>query len=467
MKEQLDIFTEETIQEISNSVIAELGIGKTEALKIPLARWKGKVIAVGGNAIQAMLPGAIQGQICSVCSEVEGEDRIHDEEIIAEVTAVNGNRVVLQPYISSLTGISGKHYIQPLQDRLSLLAGDYLKGSVVDGIGRVLFASKENAKYIGSAKNFAVDRDPPNALTRPIIDAHMSVGVRCIDTLLMLGRGQRVGIFAPAGVGKSTLLGMITRFADADVVVLGLIGERGREVNEFLKMVLGEEARKKAIVVVSTSDRPAIEKIKAIYTATSIAEYFRDEGKDVLLLVDSITRFARAQRDVAVATGEFIPTSGFPASVFAELPRLLERTGQSSKGSITALYTILVDNEKASDVIAEEVRSILDGHIILSRNMASSNHYPAIDSLASISRVMAQIATEEQIMLAGKTRNLLSKYEEIQLLVRVGEFRKGEDSEADEALLRHSDLINFLKQKVEDYTSMDDSFDRLREALNE
>lgn len=462
MKEQSDLFTKETAKEISDSVMTALGRGKAQALKQPLAVWKGRVTAVQGNAVHAVLPGASQGQICSIRSEEKGAD---DDGIISEVTAVKGDRVVVQPYVSSLAGISGKHYVEPRKKTITPLVGDYLKGAVTDGLGRVIYASPDNAKYIGSAKPFSIDRNPPEALKRKIITESLSVGIRCIDTLLMLGKGQRVGIFAPAGVGKSTLLGMITRFARADVVVLGLIGERGREVNEFLEHVLGEEGRKNAIVVVATSDRPAIEKIKAIYTATSIAEFFRDQGKDVLLLVDSITRFARAQRDVAIASGEYIPSSGFPASVFSELPRLLERAGQSDKGSVTALYTVLVENEKANDIIAEEVRSILDGHFILSRKIAASNQYPAIDVLASISRVMVNVATKGQIMLAGMLRNLLSKYNEIQLLVRVGEYQEGQDAEADEALKRYPAIIEFLKQDILTDTAMEKAYEMLKYAV--
>lgn len=441
----------EIADDIAESINTTLSTAITKTAKVRLADCKGSITAVQDSAIHACLPNAKQGQLCHIKSAIT------DTTILAEITAISGTSVILQPYSTSTKGVSCNDFIIPVDDRMAVLAGDHLKGAIVDGLGNIIEESPWKPSTATEMVSIPLSNSPPDALTRPVINETLSVGVRSIDGLLTIGQGQRLGIFAPAGAGKSTLLGMITRFAEADVVVLGLIGERGREVNEFLHDVLGEEARKHSVVVVSTSDRPAIEKVKAIYTATSIAEYFREQGKKVLLLVDSLTRFARAQRDVAIASGEYIPSTGFPASVFSQLPLVLERAGRSSKGSITALYTVLVEDETAEDVIAEEVRSIVDGHIILSRKLASANHYPAIDVLGSISRVMAQITSEEHKASAGKLRNLLAKYNELELLIRVGEYQQGEDKEADEAVERHSSLLQFLQQPVNVHTSMNET----------
>jgi len=442
-----DFNLETTQKQLIEDVNSALITVANKSAKLNVLKCKGAITEVKSNAVHAYIPGAKQGQLC----------RIHktssNETTLAEVTAITNNHIVLQPYSASTSGISCNDYVVPLENEISLYAGEHLKGSVVDALGNTIAASHNGAQALTELTSTPLFNTPPNALTRPIISESLSVGVRSIDALLTIGQGQRLGIFAPAGAGKSTLLGMITRFTEADIVVLGLIGERGREVNEFLDHVLGEEARKNSVVVIATSDRPAIEKVKAIYTATSIAEFFRDQGKKVLLLVDSLTRYARAQRDVAIASGEHIPSTGYPASVFSELPLILERTGCNEKGSITALYTVLVEDENADDIIAEEVRSILDGHIILSRKLAASNHYPAIDVLGSISRVMHQVTSDKHRDSAGKFRNMLSKYKELELLIRVGEYQKGEDKEADQAVERYPELQQFLQQRIDSNSS--------------
>ena len=449
------VVSDTTLHEFNEEITSALNVLVRDTKKVHMGQCKGSVVAVDGSAVHAYLPGVRQGQLCSIGKTAA------DDGILSEVTAVNGMNVILQPYITSTTGISCNDYVTPLDETIELLVGDYLKGAVVDGLGEVIAPSDASHNLISEAIHTPLFRPPPDAMSRNLINEPLSVGVRSIDALLTIGKGQRMGIFAPAGVGKSMLLGMMARSTEADVVVLGLIGERGREVKEFLDITLGEEVRKRCITVVSTSDRPAIEKVKAIYTATSIAEYFRDQGKNVLLMVDSLTRFARAQRDVSIAAGDHIPSSGFPASVFSQLPQLLERTGQNDKGSITAIYTVLVEDEKSGDVIAEEVKSLLDGHIILSRKLAAGNHYPAIDVAASCSRVMHQIVPDEHIQAAGKLRDLLLRYQELELLIRVGEYQQGEDTKADEAVNRYPKLIEFMKQPFDEKAAMEETCQQL------
>ncbi|MEO1018053.1 MAG: FliI/YscN family ATPase, partial [Pseudomonadota bacterium] len=305
---------------------------------------------------------------------------------------------------------------------------------------------------------------PPDPLTRKVIDRPVSLQLRVVDGLLTLGEGQRVGLFGAAGGGKSTLLSSIVKGAEVDVVVIALIGERGREVREFIEHDLGPEGMAHAVLVVATSDRPAMERAKAAYLATSVAEYFRDQGQRVLLLMDSVTRFARALREIGLAAGEPPTRRGFPPSVFATLPKLLERAGQSDKGSISAIYTVLVEGDDMSEPVADETRSILDGHIILSRALAQKNHYPAIDVLASTSRVMNNIVSPEHRAAAGRFRELLAKYNEIELLVQIGEYQKGGDPVADEALSKIEALNGFLRQGMGEFEAFDDTLSQL-EAL--
>ena len=298
---------------------------------------------------------------------------------------------------------------------------------------------------------FAVAPDP---LKRRIIDQPLELGVRALDAVLTCGEGQRMGIFAAAGGGKSTLMGMLVKGADVDVTVVALIGERGREVREFLENELGEQGRKKSVIVCATSDKSSMERAKAAYVATAIAEYFRDQGKKVLFLMDSVTRFARAQREIGLAAGEPPTRRGYPPSVFATLPKLMERAGMNDKGSITALYTVLVEGDDMTEPIADETRSILDGHIVLSRKLAAANHYPAIDVLASASRVMNAVVTPEHRQMAGRLRELMAKYEEVDLLVKIGEYQRGGDPTTDEAIDKMDAIRNFLKQRTHEGSSL-------------
>ncbi|MBH3508698.1 SctN family type III secretion system ATPase PscN, partial [Pseudomonas aeruginosa] len=316
------------------------------------------------------------------------------------------------------------------------------RGGAPHGLGRPF----DGSPPAEPAAWYPVYRDAPQPMSRRLIERPLSLGVRAIDGLLTCGEGQRMGIFAAAGGGKSTLLASLVRNAEVDVTVLALVGERGREVREFIESDLGEQGLRRSVLVVATSDRPAMERAKAGFVATSIAEYFRDQGRRVLLLMDSLTRFARAQREIGLAAGEPPTRRGYPPSVFAALPRLMERAGQSERGSITALYTVLVEGDDMSEPVADETRSILDGHIVLSRKLAAANHYPAIDVLHSVSRVMNQIVDDDQRHAAGRLREWLAKYEEVELLLKIGEYQKGQDSEADQAIEKIGAIRQWLRQ---------------------
>jgi type III secretion protein N (ATPase) len=342
--------------------------------------------------------------------------------------------------------------------------GESLLGRVLDGLGRPI-DSEEKGPLLPE-KYYPVYADPPNPLERRIISKPISLGVKTLDSMLTCGEGQRMGIFAAAGGGKSTLLAQIVRNTEADVTVLALIGERGREVREFIEKDLGPEGLAKSVVVCSTSDRSAMERLKAAYVATSIAEYFRDKGKKVLLLMDSVTRFARAQREIGLAAGEPPTRRGFPPSVFSELPKLMERAGNSAKGSITALYTVLVEGDDMTEPVADETRSILDGHIILSRKLAQKNHYPAIDVLQSVSRCQNAIIDVEHKKNAAKLRTLLAKYAEVELLLKIGEYRKGADRDTDEAIEKNDAVNSFLKQGLTERPSYDETLAMLGKAVS-
>ena len=403
----------------------------------------GKVVQVLGTVIRATIPNGKVGELCKLYSRHE------NKELLAEIIGFSNGEAILTP-MGEMTGLSSDTYVIPTGKIHQVAVGDFLLGRILDGLGNPIddkpFPDAKNLEY------YPVYAPPPNPLTRKVIVDPLPMGCRAIDSTLTIGEGQRVGIFAAAGGGKSTLMGMLTKGAEVDIIVIALIGERGREVREFIEHTLGTEGLARSVLVVSTSDRPSMERAKAAYVATAIAEYFRDKNKKVLLLMDSVTRFARALREIGLAAGEPPTRRGFPPSVFATLPRLLERAGQSDKGSITGLYTILVEGDDMAEPIADETRSILDGHIILSRKLAAENHYPAIDVLASTSRVMTNIASQEHVLKAGKLRKLLAKYNEIELLVRVGEYKTGMDLEADEALQKIKAIKAFLQQTTKDLT---------------
>jgi type III secretion protein N (ATPase) len=328
---------------------------------------------------------------------------------------------------------------------------------VIDSMGNPL----DGRGPLDGAGRRPIYADPPSPMTRPLLVNRLDTGVRVVDALMTLGEGQRMGVFAPAGVGKSTLMGMFARGTRCDLNVIALIGERGREVREFVEQILGEDGMARSIVVCATSDRSSIERVKAAYAATAIAEYFRDAGKRVLLMMDSLTRFARAQREIGLAAGEPPARRGFPPSIFAELPRLLERAGLSERGSITALYTVLAEDESAGDPIAEEVRGILDGHMILSREIAARNQYPAIDVLGSLSRVMPQVTDASHLKSAARVRRLMAKYREIEPLLQLGEYREGNDPVADDAVRANDEIREFLSQPVDQVCAREDTLAQL------
>jgi type III secretion protein N (ATPase) len=337
-------------------------------------------------------------------------------------------------------------------------------GRVLDGLGNPL--DTDDKGPLLPECYYPVHADPPDPLRRRIIDRPLSLGLRALDGILTCGEGQRLGLFGAAGAGKSMLLAYLARNARADVGVLALIGERGREVREFIENDLGPEGLARSVVVVATSDRPAMERLKAAYTATAIAEYFRDQGGKVLLMLDSITRFARAQREIGLAAGEPPTRRGFPPSVFSTLPRLLERAGMSHKGSITGIYTVLVEGDDMTEPVADETRSILDGHIILSRKLAAANHYPAIDVLNSVSRVMNAVAAADHRNNAARLRALLSKYDEVELLVRIGEYQQGTDPATDEAIARIDAVNAFLRQGIHEKSAFEQTLQRLTEVVS-
>jgi type III secretion protein N (ATPase) len=418
---------------------------------------KGRVVQVVGTIIKASVPGVKVGEVCIL------RDPWENVEMQAEVIGFNKETVLLTA-LGQMTGLSVETEVIPTRRVHMVSVGESLLGRVLDGLGRPI-DSDEKGPLLPEGY-YPVYADPPNPLERKIISKPISLGVKALDAMLTCGEGQRMGIFAAAGGGKSTLLAQIVRNTEADVTVLALIGERGREVREFIEKDLGPEGLAKSVVVCSTSDRSAMERLKAAYVATSIAEYFRDKGKKVLLLMDSVTRFGRAQREIGLAAGEPPTRRGFPPSVFSELPKLMERAGNSSKGSITALYTVLVEGDDMTEPIADETRSILDGHIILSRKLAQKNHYPAIDILQSVSRCQNAIIDENHKRDAAKLRTLLAKYGEVELLLKIGEYRKGADRDTDEAIDKNEAVNAFLRQNLVERPTYGETLSMLGKAVS-
>lgn len=411
---------------------------------------RGRVSKAVGMLIDASGIQAHVGELCELTTPGE-------PPLLAEVVGFSHNTAILTPLgpttgISTLTEVipSGRGHVCPV--------GAGLLGRVLDALG----APMDGLGPLDVHTHLPVHREPLNPLQRQMIERPLATGIRAVDGLLTLGEGQRVGVFSPPGVGKSTLLGMLARGSTADVNVIALIGERGREVKEFIEHSLGPEGLAKSVMVVSTSDRPPMERIKSAYVATTIAEHFRDQGKKVLLLVDSLTRFARAQREIGLASGEPPTRRSYPPSVFSMLPQLLERAGQGRTGSITAVYSVLTEGDEENDPIAEEVRSILDGHIVLSRKLASANQYPAIDVLASVSRVMGQVVTREHQAAAAQLRSLLAKYQELELLIQIGEYKRGADALADRAIESRQAVLSFLNQAPEARLDFDRTVTALR-----
>ncbi len=418
---------------------------------VELTTVHGRITEVIGMLIRAVVPQVKMGEVCLIKRD--------GEPLAAEVVGFTKDEVLLSP-LGDMKGIGPSSEVVPMRMPMHIKVGPKLLGRVLNGLGQPLDEDVKGPLEV--EESFPVINSPPDPLKRGLIDKPISVGVRCIDGALTCGKGQRVGIFAAAGVGKSTLLGMIARNAQADVNVISLIGERGRELREFLINDLGEEGMKRSVVIVSTSDQAAQMRINAAYVGTAIAEYFREQGKSVILMMDSVTRFARALREIGLAAGEPPARAGYTPSVFAVLPRLLERSGNSEKGSITAFYTILVAGDDMNEPVADEVRSILDGHIILSSDLARQYHYPAIDLLASVSRVLTQIVDRPHLELIGKVREVLANYKKNELLIRIGEYKPGSDKNADFAL-KYIDKVNrFLKQQVEEKCSMEETLRQLR-----
>ena len=418
---------------------------------------KGRVVQVVGTIIKASVPGVKVGEVCIL------RDPWENVEMQAEVIGFNKETVLLTA-LGQMTGLSVETEVIPTRRVHMVSVGESLLGRGLDGLGRPI-DSDEKGPLLPEGY-YPVYADPPNPLERQIISKPISLGVKALDAMLTCGEGQRMGIFAAAGGGKSTLLAQIVRNTEADVTVLALIGERGREVREFIEKDLGPEGLAKSVVVCSTSDRSAMERLKAAYVATSIAEYFRDKGKKVLLLMDSVTRFGRAQREIGLAAGEPPTRRGFPPSVFSELPKLMERAGNSSKGSITALYTVLVEGDDMTEPIADETRSILDGHIILSRKLAQKNHYPAIDILQSVSCCQNAIIDENHKRDAAKLRTLLAKYGEVELLLKIGEYRKGADRDTDEAIDKNEAVNAFLRQNLVERPTYGETLSMLGKAVS-
>ena len=411
-----------------------------------MVRHTGRVVRAVGTSLQVSgLPVRI-GQRCEI------HDRVTETSVLADVVGIDNGDAVLVP-LGGIQGIAVDSTVRIVSEQVTVPGGDALLGRVIDGFGEPLdeFGSLDHCAQA------PLNAAAPNPLQRLRIEERLNTGVKAIDTLLTVGVGQRLGIFAPAGVGKSTLLGMLAMHAQTDVIVVGLIGERGREVREFLEDALSESSRKRAVIVVATSDRPAMERVNAAVTATAIAEGFRDAGRRVLLLMDSVTRYARALREVGLAVGEPPVRQGFTPSVFAELPRLFERAGNNANGSITAFYTVLTDDDDGLDPIAEETRSILDGHIVLSRSIAEQNQFPAIDVLASLSRLARQLTTKQEQQAAGRLRALLAKYRDIEFLLQVGEYQAGSDALADDAIAKKAAIQKFLQQVPEEGIGHDES----------
>jgi type III secretion protein N (ATPase) len=440
----------ELLDRLEATVAGRLGTGTPFTVR-------GQVVEVLGTMVRAVIPEAKVGEICILRSPEDGS------EFQAEVVGFSKDSAILTP-LGRIQGISTNMEVLPTGRVHEVACGDGLLGRVLDGLGQPLDTEWKGGLPPAEAY-YPVYADPPHPMARGIIEHPLPLGVRAMDGLLTVGEGQRIGIFAAAGGGKSTLLASIIRGAEVDVNVVALVGERGREVREFIELQLGPEGMARTVIVVSTSDRPAMERLKASYVATAIAEYFRDRGRKVMLMMDSVTRFARAQREIGLAAGEPPTRRGFPPSVFSTLPVLLERAGPGRKGSITGIYTVLVEGDDMTEPVADETRGILDGHVILSRKLASANHYPAIDVLASVSRVMDAIVDPEHRKLAGRLRELYAKYHEVELLVQLGEYKTGTDPLADQAIAKIGAMKSFLKQDTRERMAYDVTLARLKEAL--
>ncbi|MBE0539887.1 MAG: FliI/YscN family ATPase [Verrucomicrobia bacterium] len=415
---------------------------------------RGRVVQLIGLVIESEGPLAAVGEVCRI------ESARNDEVTLAEVVGFRNHHVLLMP-LGEVRGIHPGSEVIALGSPLRVLVGEGLKGRVIDSLGRPLDALGPLAADRQVSANFL----PPHPLKRQRIQQVFQTGVKAVDTLMPCGRGQRLGIFAGSGVGKSTLLGMIASRAEADVNVIALIGERGREVREFIEKDLDEAGRRKSVVIVATSNEPALARVKGAFAAMAIAEHFRDQGQNVLLMMDSVTRFAMAQREIGLAVGEPPATRGYTPSVFSLLPQLLERAGTGEQGSITGLFTVLVEQDDMNDPIADAVRSILDGHVVLSRELATQNQYPAIDVLESVSRLVRDLCAADQLELAGQVREALALYRRNQDLINIGAYPAGSNAAIDQAIRLHEPLKRFLRQSTGEGFSADESWRLLAQAM--
>jgi type III secretion protein N (ATPase) len=420
-------------------------------------RESGRVTEVTGLVIRASVPGVRVGELLTIETDPLGAAA----QLLAEVVGFRGEEVVLMP-LGETAGIGPDSLVTPTGRPLSIGISDGVLGRVLDGLGRPI----DGGGPIADARAWPVDRPAPDPLSRRRVSRPLALGVRALDALLTVGEGQRVGLFAGSGVGKSTLMGQIARQTDADVNVIALVGERGREVVDFLEEALGPEGRARSVVVCATSDAPSLVRLKAAFVATAIAEYFREQGRRVLFMLDSVTRVARAQREIGLAAGEPPARQGYPPSVFALLPRLLERTGNDARGSITALYTVLVAGGDMEEPIADEVRGILDGHVILSREIAARDQWPAVDVLPSLSRLMSVVADPEHRAAAARLRELLAAYERQRDLILLGAYQRGSDPITDEAVARLPAIGAFLRQRTDERAPFDETRARLLKLVS-
>ena len=431
---------------IDDEYIKDLDSAVQELLsKNELRKWTGYVNKVVGLLLEAKLPGAMVGELCNIITD-------HGDVKPAEVVGFRGDISLLLLLVDGKGVHQGSKIVQTGRP-LEVLLGEGLLGRILDSFGNPI----DGRPLEGNLIPRALDAAPPEAYGRPRIDTVFSTGIRVIDGLLTLGIGQRIGIFSGSGVGKSTTLGMIARYGDADVNIIALVGERGREVQDFIEVSLGEEGLKKSVVIVATSDQPAMLRVKCLYTATTIAEYFRDQGKNVLLMADSITRLAMSARDVGLSVGEPPTMKGYTPSVFAMLPKILERSGRSKAGAITAIYTVLVEGDDFNEPIADAARGILDGHIILSRSIAARNHYPSVDVLNSVSRLFPDLANKEHQEAAGFVRNMIATYNNAEDLIAIGAYEKGSDPRIDKAVLLKPVIDSFLQQGIYETTGFDET----------
>ncbi|MBO4615846.1 MAG: flagellar protein export ATPase FliI [Lachnospiraceae bacterium] len=436
-------------------MIANISFDKYKAAENePFYKTQGKIANAVGLTLESYGPDSKLGDICTIYAK-NGITPL----ALSEVVGFKDGKTLLMPY-DHVEGVSIGCIVENEKHPLEVTVSDDLLGLTLNGIG------VPDGGVEVKGKKYPIEANPPDPMKRKIIDEVLPLGVKAVDGLLTIGKGQRIGIFAGSGVGKSTLLGMFARNTKADINVIALIGERGREVREFVERDLGPEGMKRSVLVIATSDRPALERTKAAKTATAIAEYFRDQGKDVLLMMDSLTRFSMAQREIGLASGEPPVSRGYPPSVYAEMPKLLERAGRSDKGSITGLYTVLVDGDDFNEPITDTARSILDGHIVLNRKIAQKNHYPAIDVLASISRCMSQIVPKEHKKNAGQFKNLMATYADAEDLINIGAYKSGSNEEIDVAIAKHKAVNEFLLQDTDEKRTYEEAVAMIDEIVN-